>query len=117
MSQAIIVGWGLELPQSTKQQIANARACIDQLSRDPRVKTVYGASGHSIGCVVLVDVPVQQEVSRLVSFMQVSGLPNTQVIPLIDEQQLIIGLEEAEKLSSSNGIGSQAFVPQVGIPV
>ncbi len=39
MSQSIIVAWGLEIPHSTKQQISNARACIEQLSRDPRVQT------------------------------------------------------------------------------
>ena len=120
MSQSLIVAWGLEIPHSTRQQISNARACIEQLSRDPRIKTVYGATGQSTGCVVLVDVPNQQEVLRLVSLMQVSGLPNTQVIPLIGEQQLKIGLEEAEKISGSggnDGVGSQAFaVPQVGVP-
>ena len=115
MSLSIIIAWGLEVPHTTRQQLSNTRACIEQLSKDPRVRSIYGAAGQSTGVVVMADVHSEQDSMRLASLMQVWGLPHTQVIPLIEEQQLRSGLEEAEKVNG-NGSAREAFSTLVGVP-
>ena len=101
MQQALIIAWGIDIHNSPKQQVSNARTCIERLANDPRVRAIYGSTGQSTGCVVLSETQNLQEAQRLASLIQVSGLPNCQVIPLLDGQQLVAGLQEAEKLTGA----------------
>ena len=75
MQQALILAWGIEIPNSPKQQVSNARACIERLASDPRVRAIYGTTGQSTGCAVLCETQNLQEAQRLASLIQVSGLP------------------------------------------
>lgn len=64
------------------------------------VKEVYGISG-STGCTVRCEVPNLQEADRLVGLIQVSGLPNVEMITLIPAEQWVVGLEEFEKQAAA----------------
>jgi len=96
--QVLIVAEGLDIPTTPKTQMASVRACIEQLWKDPRVRNIWGFTGQSIGCCIVGEVANYHEAERLAAFLQVSGLPNTQVYPLVAGDQLQVGLEEAEAI-------------------
>lgn len=89
----------LEIAQSSKTQIARLRAAFENLTRDPRVRTAYGVTGHSAGLVIFADVPNWQEAERLASLARVHGLSDVEVFPLVPSENLRIGLEEAERIA------------------
>ena len=95
--QVLIIAKGLEPSQLSRAQIANIRQCEQQLVKDPREKEVYGITGQSTGCTVRCEVPNLQEADRLAGLVQVSGLPDVEMITLIPAQQWGVGLEELEK--------------------
>ncbi|MBI4310501.1 MAG: hypothetical protein HY681_01860 [Chloroflexi bacterium] len=97
MQQWLIEGRGPDLSQATPQQLANISLCIQQLARDPRAKAVYGTTGHSTGCCVIAEVASKEEVQRIVGFMQISGLSQCEVTPLVNASQFRAGLQEAQK--------------------
>ena len=107
--QALIIFQGIDVPQASRAQVGDMRAAIAQLSRDPRVREIYGTTGHSTGCAVLMQAPDLQEINRAVALAQVSGLTNVEVVPLLSAQQLQAGLEEAEKIAEETGPGQEAW--------
>lgn len=100
MQQVLILARGFEIPQATRMQVSTMRTCVEQLERDPRVKAIYGISGHSIGCAVLCEVSTWQDADRVAAILQVSGLPNVEFVNLLPGEQLKVGLEEAERFAT-----------------
>lgn len=94
--QVMVIAEGVDLYTTPKAQISAVRACIEQLSKDPRVRNIWGFTGQSVGCCVIAEVPNAHEAQRLAAFLQVSGLPNAQVYPLVGGEQFHWGLEETE---------------------
>ena len=108
MQQALLLTRSIEIAQASKTQVSSMRNCIEHLSRDPRVKTIYGISGNSTGWAALCEFPVgngSHEAERLAALAQVYGQTNVEVIPLLPPEQLRAGLEEAERVASA---GTQA---------
>lgn len=99
MQQALIVARGIEVPLASKTQVKGMRAAVENLERDPRVKTVYGFTGHSTGLAILSEVPNWKEAERIASLARVYGLTDVEIFPLLPTEQLRTGLEEAEKIA------------------
>ncbi len=76
------------------------RVAVESLTRDPRTKAVYGFTGHSTGCAILAEVPTWQEAERLASLSQVYGLADVEIFPLLSNEHLRVGLEEAERIAA-----------------
>lgn len=99
MQQVLILARGFEVPLASKTQVANMRAAVGSLERDPRVKTVYGFTGHSTGFAILSEVPNWKKAERIASLARVYGLTDVEIFPLLPAEQLRTGLEEAEKIA------------------
>ncbi len=98
--QCLILADGFELPHVTKQQLANVRTFIDQMARDPRVKSVYGTNGRGAGCALWCDLTNMQEADRIAAMAHVYGLSNVQIINLTPADQLRLGIQEAERFAN-----------------
>ena len=107
MQQALLITRSIEIAQASKAQVSSMRSCIENLARDPRVKTIYGISGNSTGWAALCEFPNGQEADRLAALAQVYGQTNVEVIPLLPPEQLRTGLEEAERIA---GAQPQSFI-------
>ena len=102
MQQALLLTRSIEIAQASKAQVSSMRSCIEHLSKDPRVKAIYGVSGNSTGWAALCEFPNGQEADRLAALAQVYGQTNVEVIPLLPPEQLRTGLEEAERVASEH---------------
>ncbi|MDQ7828499.1 MAG: hypothetical protein QN122_03965 [Armatimonadota bacterium] len=99
MEQVLILARGFDIPQATRAQVSSMRAALEQLSRDPRVKQVFGLTGYSTGFAIWSEVSNPAEAERLSSLCRVYGLTNVEIFPLVNSEHLRIGLEEAERVS------------------
>ncbi len=101
MQRSLILAWGIELPELSKQQISKARNCLQHLSSDPRVRTVYGGNGNGrgTGLVVMTETRYPQESQQVANLLQVSGFSNVETIHLVEGQAFMAGLQEAEKIA------------------
>lgn len=115
MQRSLILAWGIELPELSKQQISKARNCLQQLSSDPRVRTVYGGNGNGrgTGLVVMTETQYPQESQQMANLLQVSGFSNVETIRLVEGQAFMAGLQEAEKIAGlapepkKSGVGGE----------
>jgi hypothetical protein len=97
--QILILAEAFDALHASKPQLSNVRTFIDQISRDPRVKSIYGTNGQGTGCALWCDVPNYQEADRIAALAQVYGLANVQIIHLVPTEQLRVGLQEAERFA------------------
>ena len=107
--QVLIIARGLDIPQAPKSQVLSMRSCVEQLARDPRVKVIYGTVGQSTGLCALAEVPTGQEAERLAAIAQICGLTNVEIIPLLQPEQLRLGLQEAERIAEA--VPQQSIAP------
>lgn len=107
MQRSLILAWGIDIPPTSKQQIASTRAFIQHVAGDPRVKKIYGACPESngngytqrTGLVLVCESQHPQEIEQLANLLQVSGFPSTNIIHLVDGEKLMAGLQEAERFA------------------
>ncbi len=108
MQQILLLTRSLEIAHSSKTQLGNMRSCVEQLSKDPRVKAIYGVTGQDTGWAALCEVPNREEANRLASLAEVYGQSNVEIVSLMSSQHLLAGLEEAERIAPE---APQAFSP------
>jgi hypothetical protein len=60
MRQVLILADGIEPTRASQTQLASFSACVRQLAKDPRVKTVYGTNGYSSGCAPICESPLRR---------------------------------------------------------
>ena len=97
MMRMLITAHGFDPSQASQSQIAAARRCLQQLEKDPRVRSMYYTTGHSAGCCIICDVQNRQEAQQLAGYLQINGFDQVQVDQTISPQLLQAGLETAER--------------------
>lgn len=110
MQQLLIVASGIEPSQASQTQLNNVSACVQQLSRDPRVHTIYGTTGRSTGCALICAVEGSQDIDQLSGFLQISGFPIVEITPLAPPAALLAGLQQAARVAP---VSPQATRPMV----
>ena len=108
MQQILLLTRSIEIAHSSKTQVGNMRSCVEQLSKDPRVKAIYGVTGQDTGWAALCEVPNREEASRLAALAEVYGQSNVEIVALMPSEHLLAGLEEAERIAPDT---PQAFSP------
>lgn len=111
MPQTLLLARSLNIARASRAQVGNMRNCIEQLARDPRVKSIYGIAGEETGFAALCESPDRRDAERLAALAQVHGQAEVEVIPLLSGEQVLTGLEEAQRVApaapqpviSSNG--------------
>jgi hypothetical protein len=99
MQQVLIIARGFDLTKASRPQVASMRSCVERLAQDPRVKSIHGYTGHSTGIAILTEVHNWQEADRIASLTRVYGLTDIEVFPLVSNDHLRTGLEEAERIA------------------
>ena len=61
MRQVLILADGIEPTRASQTQLASFSACVRQVAKDPRVKTVYATNEHSSGCALICEVSTQED--------------------------------------------------------
>ena len=116
MENVLIVSRGLDIASASKKQVANLRNSLEQLSRDPRVKTIYGfsnVSNQGAGWAALCECANRHEAERIAAMAEVSGQTQVEIIQLLPAEQLRLGLEEIERTAAAVPQAfSQAFPGQ-----
>ena len=101
MQQVLIQADGFEPSEATQEQLVSVSAALQQIAKDPRVKTLYGTTGHSVGCSVICEVRNQQEANSIAGYLRLSGFPEVEVTPLIPSDQMQSGIQEAWRFAST----------------
>ena len=99
MQQILLLTRSIEIAHSSKTQVGNMRSCVEQLSKDPRVKAIYGVTGQDTGWAALCEVPNREEANRLAALAEVYGQTNVEIVALMPSEHLLAGLEEAERIA------------------
>ena len=101
MPQVLILTRSIDIAQASKIRLGNMRSCIEQMAKNPRVKSICGVAGDNTGWAALCEVPDRKDAERIAALAQVYGQTNVEVIPPMPAQRLQTGLEEAERIAEA----------------